>query len=212
VKRRPFNLLAGVSLVLWLAIAALWLRSYWCWDSITWIGDRSTTLWLSYRVYEIESERGGLVLFLEDGKVDAARPSAIRTMSDFYDWNSRGFGFKSMEAKEYPFTMTNARRTFWRSIGLECGSISQTQSSSHDFTVHDQDIAVQARWIVFPHWLVILSFSILPCRWGMDYLRHRRAAHRILKGLCPRCGYDLRATPNCCPECGMVPKTNLISN
>jgi len=53
--------------------------------------------------------------------------------------------------------------------------------------------------IDLPLWIVVASTAVLPlvrvARW-CGRIRRKRA------GLCPSCGYDLRATPDLCPECG----------
>jgi hypothetical protein len=41
---------------------------------------------------------------------------------------------------------------------------------------------------------------------GRYRLRQQSLTHRIKAGLCPTCGYDLRASPGRCPECGAMPR------
>jgi hypothetical protein len=48
--------------------------------------------------------------------------------------------------------------------------------------------------------LAIPSLWLALAIWGL-----RRAALRGRKGFCVACGYDLRATPDRCPECGATP-------
>ena len=50
-----------------------------------------------------------------------------------------------------------------------------------------------------PHWLVAGSLFVAPAGWLARATRRRRAR---AAGLCRRCGYDLRASPGRCPECG----------
>jgi hypothetical protein len=60
------------------------------------------------------------------------------------------------------------------------------------------------RWrsATMPMWFIPAITAIAPLIAGERWRRSRSATHRALRGLCARCGYDLRATPDRCPECG----------
>ena len=59
----------------------------------------------------------------------------------------------------------------------------------------------------FPAWSVIAPAAVFV---GMTlWICLLRPRLRRRAGLCSRCGYDLRATPQQCPECGTVPAKDL---
>ena len=59
--------------------------------------------------------------------------------------------------------------------------------------------------VLGPIWPLAVPFAALPAAWAARHIRQRRRSRRAARGLCPRCGYDLRATPDRCPECGTEP-------
>ena len=71
----------------------------------------------------------------------------------------------------------------------------QAHSVAHDGFEDRLDVCV-------PNWCpAVLTF----CPVALWVWRSRRSRHRGRAGHCPSCGYDLRATPERCPECGAVP-------
>jgi hypothetical protein len=100
----------------------------------------------------------------------------------FVEWTSR-------RPAQYP-VFSNAR-IWYEFLGFRSYSLQTTSVTMH-------------RWVL-PYWLPTLATALLPAlalRRAYSTRRQRlRAQHR----LCLVCGYDLRATPDRCPECGTVP-------
>jgi hypothetical protein len=60
--------------------------------------------------------------------------------------------------------------------------------------------------VVLPNWLVLAVFGGIPAVFMVRPAVRRLIAWRRPRGRCRACGYDLRMTPDRCPECGAVPK------
>jgi 4-amino-4-deoxy-L-arabinose transferase-like glycosyltransferase len=56
--------------------------------------------------------------------------------------------------------------------------------------------------VTFPLAAIVLPALVFPGMWIRRDVKHRR---RTKTKLCRQCGYDLRATPDRCPECRTVP-------
>ena len=56
------------------------------------------------------------------------------------------------------------------------------------------------RVLTVPYYGLFMLSLALPVMRGLMFMRRRRARRR--PGCCVVCGYDLRATPERCPECG----------
>ena len=62
--------------------------------------------------------------------------------------------------------------------------------------------------VPFPELPLVLAMPIF-LRIGLliwDLVQSNKRHRRLLSGGCGACGYDLRATPERCPECGAVPR------
>jgi hypothetical protein len=66
-------------------------------------------------------------------------------------------------------------------------------------------VAMTERILLVPYWLIALTSACVPAVWVQKRRRRQLVRARTTAGLCRSCGYDMRATPDRCPECGFIP-------
>lgn len=192
--RRLFTSLSVLSLLLCMAMIVLWVRSFMCADNI--YGDVPTRDGVSVRAeYSLISQRGKLYAFL--GLVQVPQPLDVdyvrryvhrRHPPETFAWPDLhwliGFGYLR---RLDDFDLVN------HSTGVR---IRDDDDDSHGSGL---SIAGMTYQIVVPIWSIVLVFGAFPVLRAIQWRRRRFAARR---GHCRKCGYDLRASEDRCPECG----------
>lgn len=175
---RRFRILTALSTMLALILAFFWIRSFRHYDNFIWsVGGEQ---------YEIATTIGNVsICRLRDGADPfSPRISSLTSSPTVTPWR-KGWLY-----------LAEPRTCWWPQRNQ--GSIINTATATNLFaptgTFQVDDI---------PYWMVLTPFMVLPVCYVIGPARARDRARRWARaGRCPGCGYDLRATPASCPECG----------
>jgi hypothetical protein len=190
MRRRLLNLLTLLSLLLCVASAALWVRSLLAGDYVAWVSAADGLK--TERLVMVASARGRL---------------SVKVLDKFVP---------QFSAEEMTELRENSGASPVRT-GLEWGLGRTLRLPGGFFGFYEdwRDEPLQYRFagvhrkgrlrqfdLTIPWWLVVALTATLPARAAFVRRRRRLSASRTRRGQCPACGYDLRATPAQCPECG----------
>ena len=172
MKRRLFTILAALSLLLFVALVVLWVRSAWF---------RSD----QFAVHRVVPPN------VRDTWEIETRTTGVQFSRDVWAFNGTisGKSSYSFKSSEDPVADTPAG---FRFIGFGY----ESDADRHEF------FGRRTTALLVPYWAIALLLAAAPA------ILFRSRRHRS-PGTCSRCGYDLRATPGRCPECGVVPGDDL---
>jgi hypothetical protein len=176
VTRRLLNLLTLLSVLLFVAVEVLWVRSH---RRCEWFEIGTATRWRT-----VGSSSG---FFYAAAWTNYPRIQRWGVHSS----NKTGFVYRANSAvAEIPMDNGRGFMTLNRSVHRFGPFLYGTGTGGDDVVV------------VVPDWAPAALTLALPAAWCV---RHWREYRSRMHGQCARCGYDLRATPDRCPECGLTP-------
>ena len=178
----------AVSLLLLSGVACLWARSYWRDDDV--FAARGTLSAVAISV------RGHVILNLTvdpDGS-EAAGVSVNEMLGEWdgvlqWDYSDEDKPYDAAWLYERPWQHPLWNRSHHVWLGFHSEAATPPPRAGFD------------RYIYFPDWFLAALCGVLPARAWRRWRAERRTR---MSGRCLCCGYDLRATPGRCPECGAV--------
>jgi hypothetical protein len=188
MMRRLLNLATAIALLLSFALFFGFIRSFWVEDEfrIASVGQPfnppgTKAIVCDWRGITLRCSYGGL------------RVEWVNNHLSYVPTFGTGLSHLGLQGPTYPHVTDGYTSSGWEVFGI--GSSELLNSSS----LHWPARTVEGRAVVVPTVLPALVFAIP----AFLLLSNRRKAKlRIACGLCAHCGYDIRATPNRCPECG----------
>lgn len=191
--RRLFTIAAGVSGVLCVAAVMLWLR-----------GDRGLPC--------VHYVRG--TTWIEAGEVFGnlyLLRAEVRTTHDPTPARFDPGGLITVGPNEHSLWLAivfSASRREWSFVGSGWESGYFADGAFLDSILPPVPTASTYQYVHVRCWLAVSVFAIAPLLWLASITRRHilraRARRRSMRLECPACGYDLRASPERCPECGAV--------
>ena len=217
MRRTLFTLAAALSAVLFIAACVMWARSLARYDyynrtssgSRRVAADRPYELWI--RELVVVSHRGVVYGYRRafEGDTDSATVAAIVSRRES-EWgtSAEDLGLPDLARPSGPPPPRGHTRTVvgWNRMWAwsERYALDSREFTGNPLVPPGSDgrIRVVQAAAVVPWWIVPPPLVVLPGLW----LRRRLVARRRrATGRCLACGFDLRATPERCPECGTSP-------